>query len=70
MEWIRYIAASWFFILCFFGLFGYVTKKFHRFPNYAAYRDTFGNKIGTALHFGRVVLMNLIIGLLILFPPF
>ena len=65
---IKLIVGSYFLILFIFGLSGYLGKG-QGFKTRSAYLEKFGSKIGTFIHFAKVVLLPLILGLLLISQP-
>lgn len=71
LEWIslfRLIVGTYFLILFFFGLTGYLGKGLG-FSQREAYRLKFGKTLGTLIHFGKVVFVPLLLGVILLLDP-
>ena len=71
LEWInliRLLVGTYFLLLFFFGLTGYLGKGLG-FIQREAYQQKFGKKLGTSLHFGKVVIGPLILGVILVAEP-
>ncbi len=65
---IRLIVGSYFLILFVFGLSGYLGNG-HGFKQRGAFAEKFGPKIGAFIHFSKVALVPLMLGLLLVSEP-
>ena len=71
LEWfilIRLIVGSYFLILFMFGLSGYLGNG-QGFKQREAFAEKFGPKIGAFIHFSKVVVVPLMLGLLLVSEP-
>lgn len=71
LEWItliRMLVGTYFLLLFAFGLSGYIGKGYG-FKQKEILQQKFGNSLGKLIHFGKVVLMPLILGAILTFEP-
>ena len=65
---IRLIVGSYFLVLFIFGLSGYLGTDYG-FKRKESFQEKFGFKVGSFLHFSKVVIVPLMLGLLLVSEP-
>lgn len=65
---VKLLVGSYFLLLFVFGLSGYLGKGLG-FKSRGAFTEKFGPKMGTFIHFSKVVILPLILGILLVSQP-